>query len=67
MDKKFIAQCKEHSTRSQCYTEDNWFNTIGRILCEKGFFIIGAYSELPRKESDVFRTNNWNLNYYAVI
>lgn len=59
MDKKFIAQCKEHSTRSQCYTPDNWFSTIGAHLCEQGLFIIGAYSELPRKEP---RTSNWIIN-----
>ena len=59
MDKKFIAQCKEHSTRNQCYTPDTWLNTIGAHLCEQGLFIIGAYSKLPRKEP---RTNNWIIN-----
>jgi|TARA_R100000426_G_scaffold66006_1_gene46009 hypothetical protein len=66
MDKKYILECKERLTQIQCYTEENWLSTIGRILCEQGFFIIGAYSELPRKESDVFRANNWNLNYYSL-
>jgi len=59
MDKKFIAQCKEQPTRSQCYTQDNWLSTIGANLCELGVFVLGAYSKLPRKKP---RTNNWIIN-----
>ena len=59
MDKKFIAQCKERLTISQCYTSDNWLSTIGAHLCEQGLFIIGAYSELPRKKP---RTSGWVIN-----
>ena len=59
MDKKFIAMCNERTTISQCFASDNLFSTIGSHLCEQGLFIIGAYSELPRKKP---RTNNWIIN-----
>ena len=63
MDKKFIAQCKETSTIQQAmydYCEpENWLSTYGPELCKQGLFIVGAYSELPRKKP---RTNNWIIN-----